>query len=70
MAQSLKPNLHALDPVWQRIRTEAEAALAAEPLLGGMFHSSVLHHKTLEQALAFRLSQKLSSAELSEQILR
>ncbi|NBD28770.1 MAG: serine O-acetyltransferase [Alphaproteobacteria bacterium] len=70
MAQSLNPTLHALDPVWDRIRAEAETALAAEPLLGGMFHASVLHHKTLEQALAFRLSQKLSTAELSEQILR
>ena len=70
MAQSPKPNLHRLDPVWERIRREAEQALDAEPLLGGMFHASVLHHKTLEQALAFRLSQKLSTAELSEQILR
>ena len=59
-----------LDPVWGRIRDEAERALENEPLLGGMFHSSVLHHRTLEQALAFRLSQKLASAELSEQILR
>ncbi|MCL1627270.1 serine O-acetyltransferase [Roseibaca sp. V10] len=70
MVQSPKPSLRALDPVWERIRREAETALAAEPLLGGMFHASVLHHKTLEQALAFRLSQKLSTAELSEQILR
>jgi serine O-acetyltransferase len=63
-------NLVALDPVWTRIRTEAEEAVRNEPLLGGLFHSSILHHKTLEQALAFRLSQKLASAELSEQILR
>lgn len=59
-----------LDPVWGRIRTEAQEALEHEPLLGGVFHSSILHHRTLEQALAFRLSQKLASAELSEQILR
>lgn len=59
-----------LDPVWARIREEAQQAVADEPLLGGMFHSSVLHHRTLEQALAFRLSQKLASPELSEQILR
>ncbi|TVP73830.1 MAG: serine O-acetyltransferase [Rhodobacteraceae bacterium] len=59
-----------MDPVWERLRTEAEAAVTKEPLLGGVFHSSILHHKTLEQALSFRLSQKLASAELSEQILR
>ncbi len=60
----------ALDPVWERMRLEAQEAVTAEPLLGGVFHSSVLHHKTLEKALAFRLAQKLASAELSEQILR
>jgi serine O-acetyltransferase len=59
-----------LDPVWETIRDEAQASVEQEPLLGGMFHSSILHHRTLEQALAFRLSQKLASAEMSEQILR
>lgn len=65
-----RAKIAALDPVWGTIREEAFAAVEAEPLLGGVFHSSILHHKTLEQALAFRLSQKLASAELSEQILR
>lgn len=69
-----KPNnqseVATLDPVWERMRIEARAAVEAEPLLGGVFHSSVLHHKTLEQALAFRLAQKLASAEMSEQMLR
>jgi serine O-acetyltransferase len=30
----------------------------------------VLHHKTLETALAYRLAQKLASGEMSEQLLR
>ena len=68
--QRRKPNISRLDPVWARIREEAQQGLEREPLLGGMFHSSILHHKTLEQALAFRLAQKLASAEMSEQILR
>ena len=65
-----RADISRLDPVWSRIRDEARDALEREPLLGGLFHSSILHHRTLEQALAFRLSQKLASAELSEQILR
>ena len=65
-----RAEISRLDPVWSRIRDEAREALEREPLLGGLFHSSILHHRTLEQALAFRLSQKLASAELSEQILR
>lgn len=59
-----------LDPIWSRIRDEAETAVADEPLLGGMIHSSVLHHNTLEAALAYRISQKLASGEMAEQLLR
>ncbi len=65
-----KAHIARLDPVWEAIRSEAQAGVEEEPLLGGVFHSSILHHQTLEAALAFRLSQKLASAELSEQILR
>lgn len=59
-----------LDPVWSQITREAEEAIAEEPLLGGLIHSSVLHHTTLEAALAFRMAQKLSSDEMSAQLLR
>ena len=69
MAQ-LKPNLAELDPVWRRICEEAEAAIGAEPLMGGLIHSGVLHHASFERALAYRISLKLASAEMSEQILR
>ncbi len=62
--------LQSLDPVWARICDEAHAAIASEPLLGGLVHSSLLHHPTLERALAYRFSLKLASGEMSEQILR
>ena len=65
-----RTKLAALDPVWARIKTEAEACVEEEPLLGGVVHSSILHHKTLESALAYRVSMKLTSNEMSEQILR
>ena len=63
-------SLAAVDPVWGRIIDEAQAAIRDEPLLGGLIHSSVLHHRSFERALAYRLSLKLSSGEMSEQILR
>ena len=65
-----RAKLAEIDPVWSRICGEAEEALGQEPLLGGMMHATVLHHRTLEQALAYRVSQKLASGEMSEQILR
>jgi serine O-acetyltransferase len=65
-----RTKLTELDPVWEQIKREAQDTLAYEPLLGGVVHSSILHHKSLESALAYRVSMKLTSNELSEQILR
>ncbi|MEL6521497.1 MAG: serine O-acetyltransferase [Pseudomonadota bacterium] len=63
-------NFVAIDPVWTQICDEARSAVVDEPLLGGLIHSSLLHHRTLERALSYRISMKLSSGEMSEQILR
>ncbi|SLN21785.1 Serine acetyltransferase [Pseudoruegeria aquimaris] len=59
-----------VDPVWTRIREEAHEAVTSEPLLGGLVHGCILHHKTLERALSYRIASKLASSEMSEQILR
>ncbi|PRY21456.1 serine O-acetyltransferase [Aliiruegeria haliotis] len=63
-------SLATVDPVWARISQEAEAAVAAEPLLGGTIHQSILHHASFERALSYRVSLKLASGEMSEQIIR
>ena len=62
--------VQTVDPVWERIRSEAQDAIRGEPLLGGLIHSSLLHHATMERARAYRFSVKLASSEMSEQILR
>ena len=50
MAQKqLRPT--ALDPVWQRIQDDAREAIAAEPLIGGMAHASVLRFRPLVEGL-------------------
>jgi serine O-acetyltransferase len=69
MARS-RAQLASVDPVWTRITEEAEAALREEPLLGGLIHSSILHHESLERALAYRIALKLASGEMGEQLLR
>ncbi len=63
-------SVRSVDFVWERVRDEAEQALRDEPLLGGLVHATILHHETLEQALAYRFAQKLASSEMSEQVLR
>ncbi|MEP1930242.1 MAG: serine O-acetyltransferase, partial [Roseibium sp.] len=59
-----------LDPVWQRITAEAEEAVREEPLMGGLVHACVLHHKSIERALSYRFAAKLASNEMSMVVLR
>ena len=47
-----KQVLEALDPVWERIQTEAKEAVEKEPLLGGSLHACILHHSSIEHDLA------------------
>ena len=65
-----RSKLAEVDPVWVRICDEARDAIVNEPLLGGLVHSSILHHASLEKALGFRVALKLSSGEMPDQLLR
>ncbi|QUS35351.1 serine O-acetyltransferase [Falsirhodobacter algicola] len=65
-----RTNISTLDPIWQRICEEAQQAIRDEPLIGGFVHASLLHHPTMDRALAYRFALKLSSNDMSEQILR
>ena len=65
-----KEQIQNIDPVWGRIKNEASELISAEPLMGGMVHSSILHHSTFRKALSYRISLKLSSEEMPAQILR
>jgi len=59
-----------LDPVWDRIATEAQEAVEKQPLMGGLIHACILHHPTIEKALSYRIAAKLCSNEMSMVILR
>ena len=50
MRQAAK-TVEKLDPVWDRIREEAEAIARHEPALGGFIFSLVLNHESFEEAL-------------------
>lgn len=63
-------NIAALDPVWERITTEARQAVSDEPLIGGFVHACILHHKSLEKALSYRIAAKLASNEMSMVVVR
>ncbi|MFN3614252.1 MAG: serine O-acetyltransferase [Rubrimonas sp.] len=62
--------LASLDPVWTTIRDEAEEMARSEPLVASLAHTVILHHDTLEDALSFRMAQKLGHPDLPEMVLR
>ncbi|OYW59720.1 MAG: serine O-acetyltransferase [Bosea sp. 12-68-7] len=63
--------LERLDPVWSRLRREAEAALTAEPALGSLILASVLNQPSFEAAASHRVAARLGHpavpADLIEQ---
>ena len=59
-----------VDPVWTTIRREAEELAEKEPLMASIVHATVLNHRTLEDALSYRIAQKLSSQDMPALLLR
>jgi serine O-acetyltransferase len=70
--QQTKPvdALDKVDPVWTRIRREAEAVVRQEPELSSFIYSSVLHHDRLEQVVVHRIAERLDHADVSGELIR
>jgi serine O-acetyltransferase len=64
------PALDKVDPVWARVRREAEDTVRREPELATFIYSSILHHDTLEAAIIYRLSDRLDHAAVSGDLIR
>lgn len=58
------------DAVWSEIRSEVAREARQEPVLAGFLQATVLNHTRLEDALSFRLSEKLESPNLHALLLR
>jgi serine O-acetyltransferase len=59
-----------VDPVWQRIRDEAEQVVRREPELASFIYSSLLHHDTLEAAIVHRIAERLNHPDVSGELIR
>lgn len=62
--------LAMLDPVWARVRAEAEAIVSEEPALASFAYATILSHSTLEDAVIHRLAQRLDHADVPGELLR
>lgn len=65
-----KSSLGRLDPVWDRVREEAEAIIRRERELTSFIYANILHHDTLEAAVAHRIADRLDHAALSGDMIR
>jgi serine O-acetyltransferase len=62
--------LAALDPIWDRIRSEAEDIVRREPELATFIFSTVLQHERLEDSVIHRIADRLDHSALSGDLIR
>jgi serine O-acetyltransferase len=62
--------LDKVDPVWARVRREAEDIVHREPELATFIYSTILHHDSLEAAVVHRTSERLHHADVSGEMIR
>src|SRR5882762_5939126 len=62
--------LDKVDPVWARIRGEAEEVVRREPALATFIYSTILHHDTLEAAVVHRVAERLDHPDVSAELIR
>ena len=66
----LASSVEKLDPVWARVREEAEDIVRREPELAAFILSNVLNHETLEAAIVHRISDRLDHGALPSDLIR
>ena len=62
--------LDKVDPVWARIRNEADEVVRREPELASFIYASILHHHTLEDAVVRRVAERLDHADVAGELIR
>lgn len=62
--------LQTHDPIWSRIRTEAESLMANEPALGSFVFATIVSQASLEDAVIHRLAQRLDHSDVDAGLIR
>ena len=58
------------DPLFARIRVEAQEAMARDPALSTFLMTAILNHDTLEHAISHRVAERLSHPDLPGALIR
>jgi serine O-acetyltransferase len=73
---ALKPDIRAaeplasVDPIWDTLRQEALSAADNDPVLSTFLYSTIINHKTLEDSVIHRISERLDHADVPSVVLR
>ena len=68
-ASAAEPIAGVVDPVWTRLRHEAETVLSQEPLLASFVLTTILHHPSLEAAIVHRVGARLGHPALPSDLI-
>ena len=69
MRADAEPNVSVMDPVWTRIRQEAEAVIRNEPSLASLVLTTILNHPVLENAVVHRIAARLGHPALPAELV-
>jgi len=58
-----------VDPIWTRLRDEAEAAAQAEPALASLMITTILNHDRLEDAVIHRVAARLGRPAVPSELI-
>ncbi len=58
-----------IDPVWDKIRQEAQEAVEKDKVMARLVYNAVLNHDSLEHSLSYHLSQRLDHSDVDASVL-
>jgi serine O-acetyltransferase len=68
-AEGPEPIAGVVDPIWTRLRQEAEAVIRQEPSLTSFIVTTILNHATLEAAVGHRVAARLGHPVVSDDLI-
>jgi serine O-acetyltransferase len=62
--------ISSIDPIWDTVKAEARIAAESDPVMATFLYSTVINHKSLEDAVIYRICERLDHADMPAVLLR
>jgi serine O-acetyltransferase len=62
--------ISSIDPIWDMVKAEARVAAENDPVMATFLYSTVINHKSLEDAVIYRICERLDHADMPAVLLR